>query len=218
MADDSPDSGSPPPLVQALASAQDYVKRRFDRLERLPEEGVIRMDGERFVLMRCESLYLGLFDELEAEIGDDAAFALIYRMARSIGRADCSELTSRMAAQGDIERIACGPPFFAHNGWAAVNFEPDTKITRDDECFLHYTHPNTFESEVLASRDDIEVKAPACLFSAGYSAGWVTYALGMQMHAREVRCVSCGADACEFVMTPGTRLEEAVRRLTQAAR
>lgn len=204
----------PETIEEAFAAAQGYVERRFANFVRRPEEGVIRVDGERFVLVRCESLYLGLFDGLASRMGDDGAFEFIYAMAHSIGRSDCEELTARRGAQSDLERIACGPPFFAFNGWAAVELLPDTTITPDDECFLHYRHPNTFESEVLAKRADIEVKAPACLFSAGYSAGWVSYALRKSMHARELQCVACGAENCEFVMAPEDQLERHVKRLS----
>lgn len=210
-----PDSVTDPQsLDEALAAARGYVERRFANFVRKPDEGVIRVDGERFVLVRCESLYLGLFDGLASRMGDDAAFEFIYAMAHSIGRSDCEELTARRGAQSDIEKIACGPPFFSFNGWAKVELLPDTVISPDDECVLHYRHPNTFESEVLAKRADIEVKAPACLFSAGYSAGWVSRALDKPMHARELQCVACGAESCEFVMAPEDELERHIKRLS----
>jgi hypothetical protein len=204
----------PETIEEALAAARSYVERRFSNFVRHPDEGVIRVDDERFVLVRCESLYLGLFDGLARRMGDDAAFEFIYTMAHSIGSSDCEELTARRGAQSELERIACGPPFFAFNGWAAVEFFPDTEITSDDDCVLHYRHPNTFESEVLARRADIEVKAPACLFSAGYSAGWVSYALRKPMHARELQCVACGAESCEFVMAPEAQLDRQVKRFS----
>lgn len=209
-----PKSVTVPEQVEAIfASAQGYVDRRFANFVRKPDEGTIRVDGERFVLVRCESLYLGLFDGLATRLGDDAAFEFIYAMAHSIGRSDCEELTARMGAQSHLERIACGPPFFAYNGWASVELMPDSVLSPDDEFVIHYRHPNSFESEVLAKRADIEVKAPACLFSAGYSAGWVSYALHRTMHARELQCVACGADSCEFVMAPEKRLNAQIDRI-----
>jgi son of sevenless-like protein len=201
-------------ILPLFNRAWQYYERRFAAFKREPDEGWIRVDGERFVLVRCESLYLGLFDGMASRFGDDVAFEMIYAMARDIGKSDCGEMTSRMAATDGVARIAAGPPFFSFAGWAGVELLPDTRITRGLDCFVHYRHPNTFESEVLSRRADIEVKAPACLFSAGYSAGWGTAALGRDFHAREIQCVACGGETCEFVMAPTERLEEHIKRLT----
>jgi hypothetical protein len=195
-------------------SAWQYYERRFAAFRREPDEGWIRVDGERFVLVRSESLYLGLFDGMASRFGDDVAFEMIYAMARDIGKSDCAEMTARLGATEGAARLAAGPPFFAFAGWASVELLPATRITYDKECFLHYRHPNTFESEVLSKRADIEVKAPACLFSAGYSAGWGTCSLGREFHAREIKCVACGDEVCEFVMAPTERLEAHIKRLT----
>lgn len=201
----------PEELLALFDEARGYVERRFENFERNPEEGWIRVDGERFVLVRCESLYLGLFDGMSARFGNDAAFEMIYVIARDIGNSDCQAMCGRMGeANNSISCVAGGPPFFAYNGWAAVELLPDTHISTDEDCMIHYVHPNTFESEVLAKRADIEVKAPACLFSAGYSAGWCSAALDREMHAREIRCVACGDPQCEFVMAPKDRLDERV--------
>lgn len=208
----------PEEMLALLARARGYVERRFENFQRNPEEGWIRVDGERFVLVRCESLYLGLFDGMSRRFGDDAAFEMIYVMARDIGHSDCEAMCSRMGgADNAISCVAGGPPFFAFNGWAAVELLPTTQISTDEDCVIHYVHPNTFESEVLAKRADISVKAPACLFSAGYSAGWGSASLDREMHAREIACVACGDPQCEFIMAPKHRLDDRVAEIQAAA-
>ena len=209
----SGDSTVPDELAAHMGRAWQYYERRFANFQRDPDEGWIRVDKERFVLLRCESLYLGLFDGMAARYGDDAAFEMIYTIARDIGRADCAEINARMGQTDPIAKLVAGPPFFAFCGWAGVEFLPDCVMDNTPACFLHYRHPNTFESEILAKRADIEVKNPACLFSAGYSAGWATGSLRRDMSAREIKCVACGDDTCEFVMAPTERLEGHLSRL-----
>ena len=203
----------PEELAAHMGKAWQYYERRFANFERDPDEGWVRVGNERFVLLRCESLYLGLFDGMASRFGDDVAFEMIYTMARDIGRSDCQEITSRMGETDAIAKVVAGPPFFSFCGWAGVDLLPDCVMVNSLDIFLHYRHPNTFETEVLAKRADIEVKAPACLFSAGYSAGWVSNGLGREMHAREIKCVACGDDVCEFVMAPTERLEGHLERL-----
>jgi hypothetical protein len=70
-----------------------------------------------------------------------------------------------------------------------------------------YYHPDTFESEVLV-RGGETTRQCACLFSAGYSAGWCSFAFGMELHGRELRCVARGDAVCEFIMAPPEKLRE----------
>ena len=79
----------------------------------------------------------------------------------------------------------------------------------DDTYYLHYYHPNTFESEVLRQQGRT-LKSCGCLFSAGYSAGWCSHAFNVEVHGREIRCLSRGDANCEFIMAP--------RRTTQSSR
>ena len=57
------------------------------------------------------------------------------------------------------------------------------------------------------------VDACACLFSAGYSAGWCSEAFQLEVHGREIRCVAKGDAQCEFVMAPMHKLDEHSERL-----
>jgi hypothetical protein len=82
----------------------------------------------------------------------------------------------------------------------------------DETYFLHYHHPNTFESEVLRDRNKTTDQC-ACLFSAGYSAGWCSEAFQVEVHAREIRCLAKGDDTCEFVMAPADRLAAHAQRV-----
>ena len=84
----------------------------------------------------------------------------------------------------------------------------------DDSYYLHYYHPNTFESKSRPSWD-ASSEACGCLFSAGYSAGWCSEAFRVEVHGREIRCLSRGDASCEFIMGPSHRLSEYEARLLQ---
>ncbi len=93
-----------------------------------------------------------------------------------------------------------------------VDILADSTPANDESYYLHYCHPNTFESEVLRSKG-LTIKTCGCLFSAGYSAGWCSDAFQVEVHGREVRCLSRGDAACEFIMAPSARLDEYEARL-----
>ncbi|MFO0575483.1 MAG: hypothetical protein U1A78_15930 [Polyangia bacterium] len=72
----------PPQFEPPFAKAESFVERHFNTLERQPEKGIVRVGGDRYVLLRAESLYLALFDALESSFGGEAASEFIYNTAR----------------------------------------------------------------------------------------------------------------------------------------
>ncbi|MGN6110510.1 MAG: hypothetical protein ACTHU0_35735 [Kofleriaceae bacterium] len=202
----------PAALAPAFEIAQAVVRREFATMAHHPEEGTLRIGGERYVLLRADSLYLGWYTALRSTFGDEAATGFIYSTAREIGRNDGLAFGEKLGLSEGIARLATGPVHFAHSGWAFVDIFPDSAPTSDDAYFLHYSHPNTFESEVQRARRT-EGPAMTCQFSAGYSAGWCTAAFGVEVHAREIHCLSRGDALCEFIMAPAHRLDEHAARL-----
>ncbi len=200
-----------------FAAAETYVEKLFDSVERKPSEGTIRVGGQRYVFMRCESLYLSWFDAMAETFGEETARDFVYNTAREIGRSDAADFAKRLRVESGIERLSAGPVHFAHAGWALVDIAGDSAPAPDASYYLHYHHPNTFESEVLVRREK-KAEKPACLFSAGYSAGWCSDAFGVEVHAREVRCIARGESTCEFIMAPSARLDEYELRLLRGSR
>jgi hypothetical protein len=204
----------PAALAPAFEFAQAMVRRQFGDMELAPEEGTIHIGGERYVLVRADSLYLAWYTSLMSAFGKEAATSFIYSTAREIGRNDCVSFSEKLDLSPGISRLAAGPIHFAHAGWAFVDIFADSAPATDDSYFLHYSHPNTFESEVLRARG-LDSQGAACLFSAGYSAGWCSAAFGVEVHAREFRCTARGDSLCEFIMAPESKLEEHLQRLAQ---
>ncbi|HJL18149.1 MAG TPA: 4-vinyl reductase [Sandaracinaceae bacterium LLY-WYZ-13_1] len=202
----------PGPLEPPFEKAEQYVEKLFGQVDRRPQDGTIHVGEDRYVFMRCESLYLTWFDAMAETFGAVAARDFIYNTAREIGRSDCASFSDRLGVTDGVERLSCGPVHFAHAGWALVEIHDDSAPATDDSYFLHYDHPNTFESEVALSRDR-RMDTCACHFSAGYSAGWCSEAFGIEVHGREIRCLVRGDDRCEFIMAPSAELDAHQARL-----
>ena len=196
----------PEPFEPPFARAESYIEKLFGEMIRTPEEGVLRIGGQRYVLMRCESLYLSWFEAMAATFGEETARDFIYNTAREIGRSDAHDCAERLEVTDGLERLSCGPVHFAHAGWALVDIQPDSAPATNDTYYLHYYHPNTFESEAVKTRGK-RVDQCTCLFSAGYSAGWCSDAFQVEVHAREIRCTARGDAACEFIMAPINKLD-----------
>lgn len=202
----------PPAFEPPFARAEQFVEKLFSDFRRCPEEGSLHISGDRYILMRAESLYVSWFDALSQTFGEEIARDFIYNSAREIGRSDSQTFSARLQLKDGVDRLASGPVHFAHAGWALVDILADSTPATDESYYLHYYHPNTFESEVLRSKG-ITIKTCGCLFSAGYSAGWCSDAFQVEVHGREVRCLSRGDTACEFIMAPSSRLDEYEARL-----
>lgn len=198
-----------------FAEAENYVETRFADFQRRPEQGTLHVGGERYVVMRCESLYSAWFDALSDAFGEEAARSFIYNTAREIGRSDARSFCERLGVTDGIARLSAGPVHFAHAGWALVEILDDSAPAMDQSYFLHYYHPNTFESEVLLAKK-ADVEDCACLFSAGYSAGWCSEAFKVEVHGRELRCCAKGDPHCEFIMAPASKLDEHAARVRAA--
>jgi hypothetical protein len=197
----------PEGFVPPFERAETFVEKLFDDFKRRPEEGTLHVGGERYVLMRAESLYLTWFEALAATFGDEAAAEFVYNTAREIGRSDSAAFSTRLGLTDGLDRLSSGPVHFAHAGWALVDILGDSRPATDDNYFFHYYHPNTFESEVVVRRGK-KLDRCGCLFSAGYSAGWCSDAFRVEVHGREIRCVGRGDAKCEFIMAMSHKLDE----------
>ena len=186
--------------------ADKYVGDLFKEFVREPREGMIHVGKERYVLVRGESLFVALFEQLESVLGVTQAAEFLYNMARVIGKSDSRALADSRGVTEPIERMSAGPVLFAYSGWAFVELYPSSRPRPDESFFLQYQHPNTFESEIY-ERKGMTTDRPVCFFSAGYSAGWCSEAFSVPLHAREMTCTAKGDERCEFIMAPSRKLD-----------
>ena len=205
--------GSMAPLFeQAQALVQSYFgDRRF-----APERGSITIGDERYILVRAESLSVGFFGftrsaypALDDEDQFSVAGTILYDLAHGMGMADAEVFSRKMGVDDPIARLSCGPVHFAHAGWAFVEISAESSPSMDDEFYLVYDHPYSFEAASWLERRD---RAPGkvCFMGAGYSAGWCQVSFGVPLVAREILCRAHGDPACRFVMAPPHRIDERI--------
>jgi son of sevenless-like protein len=190
--------------------ADKYVGDLFKEFVHEPQRGMIHVGGERYILVRGESLFVALFEQLESVLGEAPAQEFLYNMARVIGKSDSIAFSENRGVTAPLEKLSTGPVLFAYSGWAFVELYKSSRPSADDLYFLHYQHPNTFESEIYKQKG-VKADRPVCFFSAGYSAGWCSEAFSISVHAREMTCTACGDERCEFIMAPSRNLDAHAR-------
>jgi diguanylate cyclase (GGDEF)-like protein/PAS domain S-box-containing protein len=200
--------------------AQRYVARYFaDRVEH-PDTATISIAGERYVLMRAASLsveFVEMVTKLYQHKGDaearNVANNLLFDLAHSIGKADARSFQQKMAVSDPIDNLSAGPIHFAFAGWAFVNISPESRPSPDEDYFLLYDHPFSFESHSWLAKGK-RSDAPVCIMNAGYSSGWCEESFGLPLVAVEIECTAAGGKHCRFIMAPPSRIEGHLARHT----
>jgi diguanylate cyclase (GGDEF)-like protein/PAS domain S-box-containing protein len=208
----------PPPFEEPFLRAQRYVARYFaDRVEH-PDTATISIAGERYVLMRAASLsveFVEMVTKLYQHKGDaearNVANNLLFDLAHSIGKADARSFQQKMAVSDPIDNLSAGPIHFAFSGWAFVNISPESRPSPDEDYFLLYDHPFSFESHSWLAKGK-RSDAPVCIMNAGYSSGWCEESFGLPLVAVEIECTAAGGKHCRFIMAPPSRIEEHLAR------
>ncbi|UXI66451.1 EAL domain-containing protein [Tahibacter amnicola] len=203
----------PSPFVTPFLRAQEYVARYFaDRIEQ-PDTATIAIAGERYVLLRAASLSVE-FVEMVMKLYQDKGTAearsvannLLFDLAHALGKADARSFQQKMAVSDPIDNLSAGPIHFAFSGWAFVDISEESRPSPDENYFLLYDHPFSFESHswlAKGKRSDV----PVCIMNAGYSSGWCEESFGLPLAAAEVECLASGGRHCRFIMAPPSRLE-----------
>ena len=168
----------PEPMVPLFQQAQDYVSRYFDQRRFDPTQGTIEIFGQRYMLVRAASMSVEFFDQimrLYADKGEPEALAvarsLLFDVAHAIGAADARNFHDRLELSDPIEKLSAGPVHFAHAGWSFVDISDESRPSPDEDFFLLYDHPYSFESHSWLAKGK-RSEAPVCIMNAGYSSGW----------------------------------------------
>lgn len=189
----------PEPFAPLFAEAESVLEKFFDDFKRDTEHGQLSIGNNRYVLMRAESFSLALQEELRKTFGDAGARQIRYRIARALGMRDAQMFHRRLKVDDPNMKLALGPVHFAHVGWAFVDIFPESNPTTDENYFLVYDHPYSFEAQAYMD-NNIKTEHPVCYMNAGYSSGWCEISYGVELKAEEITCRARGDDKCIFVM------------------
>ncbi|MFA6002533.1 MAG: PAS domain S-box protein [Elusimicrobiota bacterium] len=208
----------PPQFLKLFEAAQEQVASYFEDRRFDPTHGSITIAGERYILVRANSMSVGFFDairEMYKESGQAQATAMarqfLYDLAHSLGMQDARNFHRKMGLQDPVAKLSAGPIHFAHSGWAFVDISPESRPTPDKDFFLLYDHPYSFESDswLKAARRS---ESPACIMNSGYSAGWCEASFGVPLVAAEIMCKAHGDEACRFIMAHPDHIAEHLQR------
>jgi len=198
-------------------AAEEKVAKHFDLLEWAPEMGRILIGGERYILIRASAMRLGFPEaiaamlELEGGINNPYIVKLIYQLAKSLGKSDAKKFHLSMGFDDPIDKLSTGPIHFAYTGWAKVSIKSESNPSPDENYFLIYTHPQSFEADSYIMTRGENSNLPICIMNAGYSSGWCSESFGLELDARELTCRAKGDKECLFIMTPSDKLEDKVK-------
>ena len=211
----------PEQFREIFLRAQQQVAGYFaDRIEN-PAQSTILISGERYILVRAASMSVEFFDlvmSLYGERGVDearsAASNLLYDLAHAIGKADACTFHERLGVEDPVVKLSAGPVHFSYSGWAFVDIFPESRPSPDENYYLIYDHPFSFESDAWIKRGK-RSDFPVCVMNAGYSSGWCEESFGLPLVAAEVECIAAGGEHCRFIMAPPSRIEEHIERYAQ---
>ncbi|HBP22748.1 MAG TPA: hypothetical protein DEA08_33830, partial [Planctomycetes bacterium] len=219
----------PDEVAPAFLEAEGLIAQMFERPVLTPEEATITVAGDRYLLIRADSLSVKFAERIRELLGsrleDDhehvgVAHEMLYALSQALGTADARAVLDRDGVReldDPAQRLAVGPSHFAHSGWGRVRIHGESEVAPEDprQLVLHYEHLHSFEADAYLAAG-AAVTRPACVMNAGYSSGWCTEAFGQPLEAVEVTCRALGDESCRFVMAPRGSLAQRVVELGQA--
>jgi two-component system, cell cycle sensor histidine kinase and response regulator CckA len=208
----------PPPFEDLFVEAEKYVSKYFGTREDIPETGSIIIGGERYFLVRAASMSVhfvdfvkNMYPVLNERESIEAATKVLFDIANNIGGNDAKAFHQATGVTDPIAKLSTGPVHFAHSGWAFVDISAESNPTPDNDYFLLYDHPQSFESDSwiqLRGKTDF----CTCVMNAGYSSGWCSESFSIDLIAREILCRAKGDPCCRFIMAPPRRIQAHVDR------
>jgi len=194
--------------------AQITVAEYFKNFKRNPSKGTIEINDERYVLVRASALsydFLNSIKNLYADYGEEEALSIgrnfLFDISHLIGMEDAKAFHKRMNLTDPIAKLSAGPVHFAHSGWAFVEILPESSPSPDENYFLMYHHPYSFEADSWIKAKEKSI-SPVCIMNSGYSSGWCEASFDIPLTSVEISCKACGDDNCTFIMAPPDKIEQ----------
>ena len=215
------DTVSVPDAIKPLFDeAQKIVGEYFRNLKMDPTRGTIEINDQRYVLVRASALsndFLNTIQHLYSDRGEKEALSIgknfLFDIAHVIGMNDAKNFHQKMNLVDPIAKLSAGPVHFAYSGWAYVDIKPESTPSPDDNYYLIYNHPFSFEADSWI-RSGKKSDTPVCVMNSGYSSGWCEESFGIPLTAVEVTCKAKGDEHCTFIMSPPHKIQEHVNRFT----
>jgi len=203
----------PPEFGPLFEQAQEYVGRFFAERQDNPEQARIEVFGQRYMLVRARSMSVEFFEMIQRLYSDkgeaeavSVARSLLFDIAHAMGLSDARDFAERMDLVDPIAKLSAGPIHFAHAGWAFVDISADSRPSPDENFYLLYDHPYSFECDSWLSEGK-RTDFPVCVMNAGYSSGWCEASFDVPLVSAEIFCRAKGDEHCRFIMAHPAHIE-----------
>lgn len=208
----------PPEMKPVFDMAEETVNKYFQNLRMDSTKGTIEINDQRYILIRASALskdFLDTIQKLYPDKGEHEALAIgknfLFDIAHVIGMNDAKNFHARMNLVDPISKLSAGPVLFAHTGWAFVDISGESVPTPDDNFYLLYNHPYSFEADSWV-RSGKKSDTPICIMNSGYSSGWCEQSFGIPLTSVEISCIAKGDEQCTFIMSPPHKVQEHLER------
>ena len=206
----------PDPIKDQFFEIEDKIRRYFNDINIDPDSGEITAQGQRYVLLRSDSLsheFLDFVVERYADRPRNEAVSIgnnfLYDNAKVIGKKDALAFHKNLGLKDSVEKLSAGPVLFAFTGWANVEIFEESKPVPNEDYFLKFQHHNSFEAQSWIKSGKVS-DIPVCTMNCGYSAGWCEESFGIPLTTVEISCEAKGDDGCVFIMAPSDQVEKYV--------
>lgn len=194
-------------------NAEKYVANYFNTQSTDPSKGIIEIGGERYVLVRAASLSVNflefiknMYPSLDEEESIEASSKVLFEMAHIIGKGDAKAFHLATNVSDPVEKLSAGPVHFSHTGWAYVEIFPESIPSPDENFYLLYDHPQSFEADSWIKTKK-KINFCTCHMNCGYSSGWCEESFGIKLVSREILCRAKGDPYCRFIMAQEHKIE-----------
>lgn len=208
---------APAPFQPIFDKAEKTVGEYFKNLKFEPSKGTIEINDQRYVLVRASALsyeFFNSFTKLYSDRGEEEAIGIakniLFDLAHLIGMEDARNFHKKMKLKDPISKLSAGPVHFAYSGWAFVDISPESKPSPDENYYLKYNHPFSFEADSWL-REGKKSKVPVCIMNSGYSSGWCEESFGIPLTAVEITCRAKGDKECTFIMAPPHKVDSYIK-------
>src|SRR6201993_944732 len=203
----------PKPIQPVFSKAEKLVGDYFSSLKFNPSKGCIEINKERYILVRASALsheFLNSIKHLYKDRGEEQALSigknLLFDLSHVLGLEDARSFHKKMKLKDPISKLSAGPVHFAYTGWAFVDILPESSPTPDENFFIKYHHPYSFEADSWI-KSGKKSETTVCIMNAGYSSGWTEASFNMPLTAVEISCRAKGDKHCTFIMAPPHKID-----------
>jgi predicted hydrocarbon binding protein len=214
---------APAQFEEIFKKSADAVAEYFKKKIEDPTRGMISVSDERYILVRAASMSVGFFKIISDFFKDkgkgeahNIASSMLFDMAHAIGKNDAEDFRVKMDLKDPIERLSAGPVHFAYTGWASVDILPESRPSSDENYFLIYDHPYSFESDSWI-KSGVKAIGPVCVMNAGYSSGWCEASFDIPLVAAEIMCKALGDPHDRFIMAQPSKIRGYIEQYSESS-